>query len=78
MTLLEELLSLDVDSATKDRLIVKLKREYIERNEVEAIVAKEHEQWYRQTSCDNDVNVALADACLGLAKVAQLKLKERY
>lgn len=78
MTVNEEISALDIDTETKDRILAKLKREYLSRNEYESRLAKEKEHFCSLSTRGEETNIALVDACVGLAKVVQIQLKGRY
>lgn len=69
----DDLLAKPLDPAVKERLLKKLNRDYVPRHEVEAIVAKNAEEFHRDGNLLREENLALREACSALAHVLTLR-----
>lgn len=68
----DDLLAQPLDPAVKERLIKKLSLDYVPKHEVEAVVAKHAEEFYRDNNLLREENLALREACSALAHVLTL------
>jgi len=70
---MDDLLAQPLDPVVKERLLKKLDCNFVHKHEVEAIIAKNAEEFHRQNNLLREENLALRQACSALAHILTLR-----